>query len=114
MWLWTSLTCHTALQANDNHLVAKTLLTQDKDTVDTTESQQEGATLDELVVSDLCGQHSEPRDPETLRELLNSLPILLDPHNSEMRNKCLGPDAAQIELLVQGMAGQATGHSAGH
>ena len=76
------------------------------------DTEHEGPAFDELILHDLCGQHTEPRDTEDLRELLNGFPDLLDPQNSELRSKCLGPDAAQVEMLVKGMAGLASDHLA--
>ncbi len=70
------------------------------DPAQVTESLHDGATFDELILHDLCRASSMPRDAEDLRELLNSFPALLDPLNSELRNKCLGLDAPRVEMLV--------------
>lgn len=68
------------------------------------ESTHDGPSFEELILHDLCGMNAGPRDYEDLQELLNSFPALLDPENTELRQHCLGPDAARVELLVSGMA----------
>ena len=64
----------------------------------------DGPSFDELILLDLCGLSAAPREPEDLQELLNSFPALLYPSNTELRQHCLGPDAARVELLISGMA----------
>ncbi|KAK9816246.1 hypothetical protein WJX74_000264 [Apatococcus lobatus] len=68
------------------------------------EAALDGPAFDELILHDLCGLSAGPRDPEDLQELLNSFPALLDPSNAELRQHCLGPDAARVEQLVSQMA----------
>ena len=87
-------------------------LENDQEAALATDRLHDGSEFDELILQTLCGQTSEPRDPEDLRELLNSFPGLLSLQNSKLRSKCLGADTAQVEMLVKGMAGLAMDHLA--
>lgn len=93
------------MQANQGHTEIPEDVMEDSDQAFMShESTHNGPSFDELILHDLCGMNDGPRETEDLQELLNSFPALLAPQNTELRQHCLGPDAARVELLVSGMA----------
>ena len=93
------------MQAKQSHTEIPENVMEDSDQPFTShDSTLDGPAFDELILHDLCGMNAGPRENEDLQELLNSFPALLDPLNTELRQHCLGSDAAKVELLVLSMA----------